>query len=121
MSKIADFIIENNRTIVLIYAIIAALVIIVVNVYFWKISFELGKEIKEEIRYYDCYNEGEANFGKWIVRATGLILSIPVALLWCFMPLILGGLLLYDAIEQKKPELFGNMAEEFDKETEEKK
>lgn len=44
------------------------------------------------------------------------MLSIPAALMWWGTPLIVGGLMLYDKIQEKNPELCGFTAEEFDKE-----
>ena len=43
-------------------------------------------------------------------------ISIPAALMWWGTPLIVGGLILYDTIQEKNPELCGFTAEEFDKE-----
>lgn len=67
--------------------------------------------------YGDCYSDtDEARFGKWVARVTGFIISIPAALMWWGTPLIVGGLILYDTIQEKNPELCGFTAEEFDKE-----
>ena len=52
----------------------------------------------------------------WLARVTGFIISIPAALMWWGTPLIVGGLILYDTIQEKNPELCGFTAEEFDKE-----
>ena len=53
--------------------------------------------------------------GKWGGEC-GIIISIPAALMWWGTPLIVGGLILYDTIQEKNPELCGFTAEEFDKE-----
>lgn len=58
----------------------------------------------------------EARFGKTVTRVCGFILSIPAALMWWATPLIVGGLMLYDRIQEKNPELCGFTADEFDKE-----
>lgn len=51
---------------VLIYAIMAVAVFAAVNIFFWKISFDLDKEMREEMRKCgDCYiDTDEARFGK---------------------------------------------------------
>ena len=81
---------------------------------FMNISDLEGKSMRE---YGDCYSDtDEARFGKWVARVTGFIISIPAALMWWGTPLIVGGLILYDTIQEKNPELCGFTAEEFDKE-----
>ena len=118
MKRICDFATGNMQTIMLIYAIGAVIVRVAVNIFFWKLSFDIDKEIREEMREYgDCYSDtDEARFGKWVARVTGFIISIPAALMWWGTPLIVGGLILYDTIQEKNPELCGFTAEEFDKE-----
>lgn len=118
MKRICDFATGNMQTIMLIYAIGAVIVWVAVNIFFWKLSFDIDKEIREEMREYgDCYSDtDEARFGKWVARVTGFIISIPAALMWWGTPLIVGGLILYDTIQEKNPELCGFTAEEFDKE-----
>ena len=118
LKRICDFATGNAHTIVLIYAIVAVIVWVAVNMYFWKISFDLDREIREEMRECgDCYfDTDEARFGKWVTRVTGFILSIPAALMWWGTPIIVGGLMLYDMIQEKNPEMCGFKAEDFDKE-----
>lgn len=118
LKRICDFATGNAHTIVLIYAIVAVIVWVAVNLYFWKISFDLDREIREEMRECgDCYfDTDEARFGKWVTRVTGFILSIPAALMWWGTPIIVGGLMLYDMIQEKNPEMCGFKAEDFDKE-----
>lgn len=118
LKRICDFATGNAHTIVLIYAIVAVIVWVAVNMYFWKISFDLDREIREEMRECgDCYfDTDEARFGKWVTRVTGFILSIPDALMWWGTPIIVGGLMLYDMIQEKNPEMCGFKAEDFDKE-----
>lgn len=118
VERICDFATGNMQTIMLIYAIGAVIVWVAVNIFFWKLSFDIDKEIREEMREYgDCYSDtDEARFGKWVARVTGFIISIPAALMWWGTPLIVGGLILYDTIQEKNPELCGFTAEEFDKE-----
>ena len=84
LKRICDFATGNAHTIVLIYAIVAVIVWVAVNLYFWKISFDLDREIREEMREYgDCYSDtDEAKFGKHITRLTGFIISIPAAVMW---------------------------------------
>lgn len=92
----------------LIYAIVAVIVWVAVNLFFWKISLDLEKEVREEMRdYKDCdfNNTDEAKFGKYITRLTGFIISIPAALMWWGTPLIVGGLMLYDKIQDLKKKL----------------
>ena len=91
---------------------------VAVNLYFWKISFDLDREIREEMREYgDCYSDtDEAKFGKHITRLTGFIISIPAAVMWWCTPLIVAGLMIYDKIQEKNPELCGFKADDFDKE-----
>lgn len=86
--------------------------------YFWKISFDLDREIREEMREYgDCYSDtDEAKFVKHITRLTGFIISIPAAVMWWCTPLIVAGLMIYDKIQEKNPELCGFKADDFDKE-----
>lgn len=58
LKRICDFATGNAHTIVLIYAIVAVIVWVAVNLYFWKISFDLDREIREEMREYgDCYSD----------------------------------------------------------------
>lgn len=118
MKRLCNFVTGNMQTIVLIYAIIGVIVFVAVNIFFWKISFDLEKEIREEMRECrDCYfDTDEARFGKWATRATGFIISIPAALMWWSTPLIVGGLMMYDMIQKKNPELCGFEADDFDKE-----
>lgn len=117
MKRAFDFVVENMQTIGLIYLVVAVVVFAGINIYFWSLSFNLEKDIYEEMRYSECYfDKDEAVFGKWIIRATGMIVSIPAALLWLFTPIILGALMLYDTMQEKNPELFGFDADEFDKE-----
>nr|DAP27721.1 MAG TPA: MtoD class-1, electron transfer, electron [Caudoviricetes sp.] len=106
------------RMLVLIYAIMAVVVFAAVNIFFWKISFDLDKEMREEMRECgDCHiDTDETRFGKAVTRVCGFILSIPAALMWWATPLIVGGLMLYDKIQEKNPELCGFTADEFDKE-----
>ena len=113
-----DFVTGNVHTIVLIYAIVAVIVWVAVNLYFWKISFDLDREIREEMRECrDCYfDTDEAKFGKHITRLTGFIISIPAAVMWWCTPLIVAGLMIYDKIQEKNPELCGFKADDFDKE-----
>ena len=93
LKRICDFATGNAHTIVLIYAIIAVAVWVAVNLYFWKISFDLESEIREEMREYgDCYSyTDEAKFGKHITRLTGFIISILAAVMWWCTPLIVAG------------------------------
>lgn len=118
MKRICDFVTGNAHTIVLIYAIIAVAVWVAVNLYFWKISFDLEREIREEVREYgDCYSyTNEAKFGKHITRLTGFIISILAAVMWWCTPLIVVGLMIYDKIQEKNPELCGFKADDFDEE-----
>ena len=118
LKRICDFVTGNVHTIVLIYAIVAVIVWVAVNLYFWKISFDLDREIREEMREYgDCYSDtDEAKFGKHITRLTGFIISIPAAVMWWCTPLIVAGLMIYDKIQEKNPELCGLKADDFDKE-----
>ena len=118
LKRICDFATGNAHTIVLIYAIVAVIVWVAVNLYFWKISFDLDREIREEMREYgDYYSDtDEAKFGKHITRLTGFIISIPAAVMWWCTPLIVAGLMIYDKIQEKNPELCGFKADDFDKE-----
>jgi hypothetical protein len=118
LKRICDFATGNAHTIVLIYAIVAVIVWVAVNLYFWKISFDLDREIREEMREYgDCYSDtDEAKFGKHITRLTGFIISVPAAVMWWCTPLIVAGLMIYDKIQEKNPELCGFKADDFDKE-----
>lgn len=117
MKRVCDFVVENMQTIGLIYLIVAVVVFAGINIYFWTLSFNLEEDIYKEIRYGGCYfDKDEVRFEKWILRATGMIISIPAALLWLFIPIILGALMLYDTMQEKNPELFGFDADEFDKE-----
>ena len=107
MKTVCDFVTGNMQTIVLIYAVVAIAVFVAVNIFFWKISFDLNKEIREEMRECGvCYfDTDEEKFEKLMTRLTGLIISIPSALMWWGTPLIVGGLMLYDKIQEKNPEL----------------
>lgn len=117
MKRVCDFIVGNMQIIGGLYLIVAVVVFIGINIYFWTLSFNLEKDIYEEMRYSECYcDKDEAIFGKWLLRVTGMIISIPAALLWLFTPIILGMLILYDTMQEKNPELFGLDADEFDKE-----
>ena len=77
-----------------------------------------GKSVFLEMREYgDCYSDtDEAKFGKHITRLTGFIISIPAAVMWWCTPLIVAGLMIYDKIQEKNPELCGFKADDFDKE-----
>ena len=118
MKKICNFVTGNMQMLALIYAIMAVIVFAAVNIFFWKISFDLDKEMREEMREWGDYHidTDEARFGKTVTRVCGFILSIPAALMWWATPLIVGGLMLYDRIQEKNPELCGFTADEFDKE-----
>ena len=92
VKKLCNFVIGNMQMLVLIYAIMALVVFAAVNIFFWKISFDLDKEMREEMRECgDCYiDTDEARFGKAVTRVCGFILSIPAALMWWGTPLIVG-------------------------------
>lgn len=122
MKRICDFVTGNMQTIVLIYAIVAVIVFVAVNIFFWKISFDLDKEIREEMQECgDCYFDmDEARFGKTVTRVTGFIISIPTALIWWSVPLIVGGVMIYDTIQKKNPELCGLKTDDFENKEENK-
>ena len=108
MKKICNFVTGNMQMLALIYAIMAVIVFAAVNIFFWKISFDLDKEMREEMRECGDYHidTDEARFGKTVTRVCGFILSIPAALMWWATPLIVGGLMLYDRIQEKNPDHF---------------
>ena len=80
MKKICNFVTGNMQILVLIYAIMAVAVFAAVNIFFWKISFDLDKEMREEMRECGDYHidTDEARFGKTVTRVCGFILSISI-------------------------------------------
>ena len=104
----------------LIYAIGAVIVWVAVNIVLLETLFRHrqrdsgGNERVQEIADSDIQTRRGSENG-WR-ELTGFIISIPAALMWWGTPLIVGGLILYDTIQEKNPELCGFTAEEFDKE-----
>ena len=116
MKRVFDFVVENMQPIGLIYAIVAIVVFVVTNIYFWFISSDFEKDLHDEAKYSEGCDDGEAVIGKWIIRVTGMIISVPAALLWWGTPIIVASLVLYDRLQERNPELFGFEKDEFKKE-----
>ena len=99
------FIMENIRVIGIVYLIGAIITFIGLFAFFmWAAKVDVkNQELYQE---YQIEDENEP-FSLCITVV--FIISIMAALLWWVVPLLLGGLLLYDKITQECPQLMGGM------------
>lgn len=104
------FITNNWKTILLVYVIGAGAAFVVVNALMWWAG---GKEDEEE--EWEIYEDAGGKAGLALVA---LFTGTLAAIIWPGLILIIIGVILYDRMQQKWPELFGNMADT-DKEREE--
>lgn len=117
MNKIADFILQNIRTIGIVYFIIAAIVFVAVAVFFvWIARAEdAERELYPDDEYY--YPDVTMNTSETVLFA--LAIATGCAILWFAIPLLIAGVWLYSEITERFPSLMGDMAEdaeEFDEE-----
>ena len=103
------FIMENIRVIGIVYLIGAIITFIGLFAFF------MWADAKEQELYpeYPIEDENEP-FSLYITVV--FIISIMTAIIWWGVPLLLGGLLLYDKITQEYPQLMGGMNDTEEKE-----
>jgi len=58
VKKLCNFVTGNMQMLVLIYAIMAVAVFVAVNIFFWKISFDLDKKYLEDyaVQLRECHS-----------------------------------------------------------------
>lgn len=117
MIKIAEFIIQNIRTIGIVYLIVAAVVFVAVATFF--IWIARAEDAEREL-YPDeaCYYPDEPTSTATTVLFIFMV-AAGFAILWVAIPLLLAGVWVYGTIAEKFPALMGDMAEdagEFDEE-----
>lgn len=106
------FIMENIRVIGIVYLIGAIITFIGLFGFF---TWAAKADAKEQELYpeYPIEDENEP-FSLYITVV--FIISIMTAIIWWGVPLLLGGLLLYDKITQEYPQLMGGMNDTEEKE-----
>lgn len=113
MSKVAGFILDNWRTLALIYAIGAAVTFISVLLFFlWICKAE--DEERELYRDDYYYPEDAEGAGTAATMAIALFVGIGCAILWVAVPVLFLGVWIYGRITEKFPALMGHMADDFD-------
>ena len=119
MSKIAGFIALNIRTIGVIYAAGAAVTYVAVIAFWVWVYITERRDRKEHPEEYNfIYEDGCDDMTAGTVMLISLITATGCAIVWCFIPILLFALWVYATIEEKFPQLMGNMTEDIDKETE---
>ncbi len=116
VSKIAEFLIANIRTIGVIYAIGAGIAFVAVMGFFAWVSIEERKDRKKHPDEYD-FDELDAGAATKEILLIGFIMAIGCAIVWWGIPILFFGLWVYAMIDEKFPQLTGTA--EIDKETEE--
>lgn len=117
MIRIAEFIMQNIRTIGIVYLIIAAVVFVAVAAFFiWVARAEDAERelYPDDVYYYPDEPTDTATTALFI-----FMLAAGCAILWVAIPLLLAGVWVYGTIAEKFPSLMGDMAEdagEFDEE-----
>lgn len=103
MVKVADFLMENIRTIGLIYVIGAVLVFLIVFLFFKYIE-----KVEDEGRELARYDDTE-EIKKWMQNAVAFIIGLLCAILWVLISVIIFGVLVYYLITEKFTELVGKL------------
>ncbi len=106
-----EFIINNSHTLLTIYLVGYVLTFLFTMIFFrW-----CGKAEDEDREIYpEAYAEESLSiFSSWIVW---LIMSALLAFLWMFAPVVFMGLILFDVIRKKFPELMGDDGEDSEEE-----
>lgn len=118
MNKIAGFILDNWRTLALIYVIGAAVTFIGVLLFFWWIcrAEDEERELYRDDYYYPEDMEGAGTSATMVIA---LFVAMGCALLWVAIPLLFIGTWVYAKITERFPELMGHMADDFDEEEKE--
>ena len=99
------FIMENIRVIGIVYLIGAIITFIGLFAFF---MWAAKVDVKNQELYQEYQIEDENEPFSLCIKVV-FIISIMAALLWWVVPLLLGGLLLYDKITQECPQLMGGM------------
>lgn len=113
MSKVADFLMTNIRTIGLIYVIGAVIVFLVVFLFFKYI--EKKEDEEREIARHDDTEE----FKKLMQNAVAFVFGLVCAVLWFLILVIIFGLWVHYLITEKIPELTGKFKGDDEREMEE--
>lgn len=110
MNRIADFILQNIRTIGIVYFVIAAIVFVAVAAFFiWIARAEdAERELYPEDEYY--YPDEPMNTSETVLFV--LVIATGCAILWFAIPLLLAGVWLYSEITERFPSLMGDMTED---------
>lgn len=119
MSKISEFIASNIRTIGLIYVAGAAVTFVAVIAFWvWVYITERRDRKEHPEEYYFIYEDGCDDMTAGTIMLMALITATGCAIVWCFIPILLFALWVYATVEEKFPQLMGNMTEDIDNETE---
>lgn len=111
IQTIVQFLMENWRILLLIYAIGALLTFIGVNL-FW--VWVIRAEDKEREMYPEEFEDVPG--GVALQLTVALITSTVTAVIWVGVPLILAFVLIFDKMANTFPEIMGYMAEDFEEE-----
>lgn len=108
--RIAEFIMQNSRTIGIVYLIVAAVVFVAVAAFF--IWIERAEDAERELYPDDVYYYPD---GPTDTATTALFIFMTAAgcaILWFAIPLLIVGVWVYGEITEKFPSLMGDMAED---------
>lgn len=111
IQTIVQFLMDNWRILLLIYAIGALLTFIGVNL-FW--VWVIRAEDKEREMYPEEFEDVPGGLALPLMIA--LITSTVTAVIWVGVPLVLVFVLIFDKIQNASPELMGYMNEDFEEE-----
>lgn len=119
VSKFVGFILENWRTLALIYVIGAAVTFIGTLAFFWWVckAEDKERELYPEDYYYPDETDGAT--GTAATMTIALFVGIGCAILWVAVPVLFLGVWIYGRITEKFPALMGHMADDFDDEEKE--
>lgn len=119
MSNIVEFIASNIRTIGVIYAAGAAVMFIAVFAFWVWVYITERRDRKEHPEEYQYYLEnGCDDMTAGTIMLMALITATGCAIVWWSIPIMLFALWVYATVEEKFPQLMGNMTEDIDNEME---
>lgn len=104
------FIINHWRILLTIYAVGAVVTFVATAV----LLIRALKEDDEELIEMDSYEPSEAN--RFLVLVVILVAAALIGVLWCGLPIIAGGVLLLDAVQERFPHIMGGLSGKDDKE-----
>lgn len=110
--------IENIRTIGIVYAVIALIVFVGVLLFFWWICRAEDEE-REQHTHDEYYWDEEEELGGAAVKLCFLLIATGCAILWVGIPVLIFGVWVYEELQERFPELMGGIVENTER-TEEK-